>query len=65
MICEKCSGKLGAFNTTDFGDHVARQRVCKVCGAVFYTLEEFIDDDTGHDLVAERRKQYEMRRSSK
>lgn len=56
MLCEKCRGKLGAYNTTDFGSCVARQRICKECGAIFYTLEEFIDDEEGHELVAEKRK---------
>lgn len=59
MKCEKCGGtKFRIFNTSDFGDRIARQRVCQTCGEVYYSVEEFIDEEAGHEMISEKRRRW-------
>lgn len=59
MKCKKCGGtKFRIFNTSDFGDRIARQRVCQNCGEIYYSVEEFIDEEAGHEMISEKRRRW-------
>ena len=60
MNCEKCGDRLRNTSTTTYVDKVARQKICLKCGAVYYTLEETIDDEYGKKMLFEKSKRYRM-----
>ena len=44
MRCLECGGKLKIFDSRKADDSVIRQRYCVSCGKIFYTQEQFFDD---------------------
>jgi len=67
MKCLECGGELKIFDSRKEDDYVIRARYCKSCGRIFYTKEQFFNDqDEGYSqlraLIKKRRAAYWKKR---
>ena len=43
MTCPNCGGKLSVVNTLPYEDQIYRQRKCKSCGCILWSIEFIVE----------------------